>query len=92
MAMLKFAKACNWSTESERLKYLGKLDEDYVRFHFDSSRKRMSTILNIPSDEVGQTAHNYPRRIHMKGASEIVLSCVSHYLNEDGERIELLDT
>ena len=41
------------------------------RYPFDSARKRMSTILEIPLDE--KTENNHPRRIHTKGASEIVL-------------------
>jgi Ca2+-transporting ATPase len=52
------------------------------RFPFDSARKRMSTILELHPDD--KTEHNHPRRIHCKGASEIVLSTCSHYLNADG--------
>ncbi|NDB86668.1 MAG: hypothetical protein EB127_28835 [Alphaproteobacteria bacterium] len=39
----------------------------------------MSTILEIPLDE--KTDHNHPRRIHTKGASEIVLATCSTYLD-----------
>ena len=60
---------------------------DYIRFHFTSKRKRMSTIL----ENVGHTEHGYDRRIHLKGAAEIVLASCSHYLNQDGEKIELHD-
>jgi magnesium-transporting ATPase (P-type) len=42
----------------------------------------MSTILELHNDE--KTEHDHPRRIHCKGASEIVLSTCSHYLNADG--------
>lgn len=54
-----------------------------VRFHFTSKRKRMSTITH----NCGQTEHGYDRRVHMKGAAEIVLASCSHYLNQDGEKI-----
>jgi magnesium-transporting ATPase (P-type) len=51
-----------------RKKYL---PAEMQRYPFDSARKRMSTILEIPLDE--KTENNHPRRIHTKGASEIVL-------------------
>jgi len=54
-----------------------KLPEDFVRFHFTSKRKRMSTI----TQNCGVTEHGYDRRIHMKGAAEIVLAACTHYLN-----------
>ena len=47
----------------------------------------MSTILqNVTDAEYG-----YDRRIHMKGASEIVLESCKYYLNADGQKKELLD-
>jgi magnesium-transporting ATPase (P-type) len=42
------------------------LPSDFVRFHFTSKRKRMSTF----SVNNGQTEHSYDQRIHMKGAAE----------------------
>jgi Ca2+-transporting ATPase len=63
------------------------LPEDYVRFHFTSKRKRMSTII----ENAGQTEHGYDKRIHLKGASEIVLESCAYYLNQDGQKIELQD-
>ena len=69
------------ATEAAMLKNLAKfgvdiiqkrkdhLPHDFVRFHFTSKRKRMSTILH----NIGQSETNYDRRIHMKGAAEIVL-------------------
>ena len=54
-----------------------KLPEDFVRFHFTSKRKRMSTIVH----NCGLTENGYDRRIHMKGAAEIVLAGCTHYLN-----------
>lgn len=63
------------------------LSDDYIRFHFTSKRKRMSTIL----ENVGSTEHGYDKRVHIKGAAEIVLATCSHYLNQDGEKVELQD-
>lgn len=56
------------------------LPEDFVRFHFTSKRKRMSTILQ----NVGKTEFGYDRRAHIKGASEIVLGSCTSYLTADG--------
>jgi len=42
----------------------------------------MSTILELQNGE--KTEHDYPKRIHCKGASEIVLSTCSHYLDVNG--------
>jgi Ca2+ transporting ATPase len=50
---------------------------DFVRFHFTSKRKRMSTII----ENCGATEHGYDKRIHIKGASEIVLGSCTYYLN-----------
>lgn len=47
----------------------------------------MSTVTN----RCGQTEHNYDRRVHMKGAAEIVLDCCNTFLNESGQRIPLND-
>lgn len=63
------------------------LPSDFTRFHFTSKRKRMSTILERCKD----TDNSYNKRIHMKGAAEIVLASCTHYLNEHGERLPLND-
>jgi magnesium-transporting ATPase (P-type) len=63
------------------------LPRDFTRFHFTSKRKRMSTIIQ----NCGSTEHGYDKRIHMKGAAEIILACCSFYLNQDGEKIQLHD-
>jgi len=45
-----------------------------LRFPFDSARKRMSTVLEFEADDTQEKfEHGYPKRIHTKGASEIVL-------------------
>ena len=54
-----------------------------IRFHFTSKRKRMSTII----EHIGSSEHNYDKRIHLKGAAEIVLESCTHYLNQNGEKV-----
>lgn len=56
-----------------------------VRFQFTSKRKKMSTVLTGISDN----EYGYDKRLHTKGAAEIVLKTCSHFINEDG-RVELL--
>jgi P-type Ca2+ transporter type 2B len=70
--------------EEVRRKHLPK---DFIRFHFTSKRKRMSSIIH----DCGQTEHSHDRRVHMKGAAEIVLESCTHYLNENGQKTPLND-
>ena len=99
--------ACNTSgtsevsnaTEKAILKMLDKFGIDYqalrakhckdplVRFQFTSKRKKMSTILT----EVSDNAHGYDKRLHVKGAAEMVLASCSHYINEVGESTVLTE-
>ena len=44
----------------------------------------MSTVLELGVNDVFE--HNYPKRLHCKGASEIVLSTCSHYLDVNGQK------
>lgn len=84
MSMLKMMGKLDVNIEDMRQKHLG---EDFQRFHFTSKRKRMSTIMV----NCGNTEYGYDKRIHLKGASEIVLESCTHYLNQDGEKIDLQD-
>lgn len=72
-AMLKFITRCNVNFQKLRDELIPK---DFLRFQFDSARKRMSTIIHV--DGV--------KRIHVKGASEIVLESCTHYLDEHGNK------
>jgi len=81
IAMIKFISRCDVDFQFLRQKYLPK---DLIRFPFDSSRKRMSTIIELEEDE--ESEHDYPFRLHTKGASEIVLATCSHYLDYNGKR------
>lgn len=62
------------------------LPEHKIRFPFSSKRKLMSTVL-----ENLKTANDYGKRLHVKGASEIVKNCCSHYLDVDGKVCEMTD-
>ena len=44
----------------------------------------MSTVVELPANE--KTEHNYSKRIHVKGASEIVLSTCNSYLDNEGNK------
>ena len=63
------------------------LDDDFVRFPFSSSRKRMSTII--------QNAHGkdaYDRRLLIKGAAEMITKCCDYYIDENGQQCNMTDT
>jgi len=62
------------------------LSEHKIRFPFSSKRKRMSTVV-----ENLETSNSYGKRLHVKGASEIVKNCCSHYLDVDGNVKEMTD-
>lgn len=58
-----------------------------IRFEFTSKRKKMSTVVNnVDDNEFG-----YDKRIHVKGASEIVLATCTHWINEEGNREPISD-
>lgn len=63
------------------------LPEHKIRFPFSSKRKRMSTVI-----ENVQTKNSYGKRIHIKGASEIVKGCCSHFLDKNGNVQEINDS
>jgi len=86
LAMLKFIVRCDVQYQHLRQKYLPR---DLMRFPFDSSRKRMSTVLELEEDD--KTEHGYNKRLHVKGASEIVLATCSHYLDAAGNKQPLDD-
>ena len=44
----------------------------------------MSTVVTL--DENEPTEHNYHQRVHVKGASEIVLETCTHYLDKNGDK------
>mmetsp|Transcript_9465 Transcript_9465/g.9189 ORF Transcript_9465/g.9189 Transcript_9465/m.9189 type:complete len:973 (+) Transcript_9465:1130-4048(+) len=85
------------ATEKAILKMLDKFGCDYqdlrgqhckdplTRFQFTSRRKKMSTVLT----EIDDNEFGYDKRLHIKGAAEYVLANCTHYLNEQGERVEL---
>jgi Ca2+ transporting ATPase len=84
-AMLIFMNKIGENVNDHRAKHM---PENYVRFQFTSKRKRMSTIIH----NCGKTEHGYDRRVHMKGAAEIVLDECSFYLNDQGQKTPLTDS
>lgn len=80
-AMLKFITRCNCDYVAVRSRYL---PAGYLRFQFDSARKRMSTIITL--DENEDSENGYGQRLHVKGASEIILETCTHYLDKDGNK------
>ena len=44
----------------------------------------MSIVVEVPANE--KTEHGYQKRIHVKGASEIVLSTCNFYLDSEGNK------
>jgi Ca2+-transporting ATPase len=87
-AMLKFIKRCGVDYEAVRQQYLPK---DLIRFVFDPVRKRMSTVVELSQEEAQRTKTGYERRVHVKGASEIVLESCQYYLDEQGNQQTLGD-
>ena len=89
------------ATEIAMLQFIVRCETDYhyyrehyecqpkIRFHFDSSRKRMSTVIELDGDE--ETEHGYARRLHTKGAAEIILQTCTHYIDSMGERTLMHD-
>jgi Ca2+-transporting ATPase len=80
--MLKMLAKFGVNVEEMRTKHLG---EDFVRFMFNSKRKRMSTIAN----NISNSKTGYDKRIHIKGAAEIVLASCAKYLDEQGNEKEM---
>lgn len=84
VAMLKFISKLNVNFEQVRKTHL---TDNFIRFHFTSKRKRMSTI----TENNGVTETGYDRRVHMKGAAEQVLQSCNFYLDQDGVKRPLSD-
>jgi len=59
-----------------------------IRFPFSSKRKRMSTVL----EKMDTGSNSYGKRLHVKGASEIVKNACSHYVDFDGTVKEMGDS
>ena len=82
-SMSELIERCGTDAEALKAKHLS---EHLIRFPFSSKRKRMSTVM-----ENVQTKNSYSKRLHIKGASEIVKNCCSHYLDSEGQVREMTD-
>lgn len=78
--MLKMIEKFGVDVEAMREAHL---PEEKIRFQFTSKRKRMSTIMEKLG---GHSESNCDKRIHLKGASEIVLESCTYYIDENGKR------
>lgn len=63
------------------------LPEQFVRFQFTSKRKKMSTVV----EKISDSETKYPKRLHVKGAAEIVLKLCNRYIDEHGDTVKLTD-
>lgn len=81
-AMLRLMHKCGVKYEELRKQYVpsGSNVNDMIQFGFNSTRKRMSTVAFL--SDIDKTEHGYPKRLHTKGASEIILETCSHYLDQ----------
>jgi len=52
----------------------------------------MSTVVETEGIEGEVMEHGYSKRLHVKGASEIVLNTCTHYLDRNGDKIQLSDS
>ena len=81
LAMLKMADKFGAKIAPLRKRHV---PETALRFQFTSDRKRMSTIL-----ENVDNGSSYGKRIHMKGAAEIVLKRGNRYIDAHGSILEM---
>ena len=81
-AMLDLLERCG--TERKALQQQHFPAENLIRFPFDSDRKRVSTVI----ENVGEGLY---KRLHIKGASELITACCSHYIDASGESKPLND-
>jgi magnesium-transporting ATPase (P-type) len=83
--MMKNVHRAGFDIEGVRDKLVPPIEE-LLRFPFDSARKRMTTVVVYPEGTPCPTETGYNKRLHMKGASEIVLECCDHFLDGTGEK------
>ena len=82
IAFYKLVQNLNYDYVSLRETYLQNVN-NIVRIPFSSERMKLSTFIPI---------ENKKRRIHMKGATEVIIrSCVS-YLNQSRNKVDLSDS
>lgn len=89
--MIKLVDRCGVDYKKQRLTYLPTDENLLQRFPFDSARKRMTTILNLPDNEASRSEHGYTKRLHCKGASELILEQCEFYLDSEGNKVKLSD-
>jgi magnesium-transporting ATPase (P-type) len=89
LAVLKLMQQVDHDFVEMRKKLLPK--DDLIRFPFDSTRKRMTTVVDYGEGNPAPTETGFHRRMHTKGAAEKILETCSHYLDTDGSKKEIDD-
>ena len=82
LCLLDFLDQCYIDIDSARKK---QLPDHPLRLHFTSERKRMCTVAintGLPNDL---------KRLHMKGATEIVLDCCAFFYDFEKDEVVLID-
>jgi len=79
IALLEFLQNKGEDYEQLRAQYLS---QNTVKFPFSSQRKRMTTQL-----ENVENGTPFKKRLHLKGASEIILDCCSHFFSFEEDRV-----
>jgi P-type Ca2+ transporter type 2B len=83
-AILKMLDKFECKYEDLRAKHL---KDPFIRFQFTSRRKKMGSVLT----EIHDNEFSYDKRLHVKGAAEIVLNSCTYYIDENGNKKELTD-
>jgi magnesium-transporting ATPase (P-type) len=84
-ALDEFVVRCGCNKAKLREKHMPPA-ERLVRFPFNSTRKRMSTIIENATGNGG-----YDKRIYMKGGADVIVDCCSKYIDENGNEMPLTD-
>jgi P-type Ca2+ transporter type 2B len=77
-AMDEFISRCGCDKVALKKKHLPEL-KNLIRFPFNSTRKRMSTIIENATGKGG-----YDKRIFIKGGSDVILDVCNKYMDENG--------
>lgn len=83
--MDEFIQRCGCDKVALKKKHLPEL-KDLVRFPFNSTRKRMSTVIENATGKGG-----YDKRIFTKGGSDVILDVCNKYMDENGQIQPLTD-
>ncbi len=104
IALLQLSRALQGQSEDNRNNNSGRIDfgseaKLLVQTPFTSERKRMSSLVALPTPLSSSSSTNSPSsqaacdgRLFVKGAAEIILEHCTSYLNSQGHRVPLSPT